>query len=656
MIWWQQSPFVKFRGLKGLKGLSVTLWRRRFRWFGVVACTIVLWSLLTSTVPSWAQDADSAQDTPSDTTEEVTESAEVSRLPVSLNGEPLFFITSEYGVQSIPDRTATVTRNIEALAQSQEVSVDSLTPAREGEVIYIRAGDLPVMVVTEADATATNTTLDRLSNQYLEAIRNGVITYRQENSFGYVAWAIARLIIATLLLLGLRLLLKAAMRRVNRRFPPEKGPFLPSLTVMGLQLLPAAQASALAMQSLQWLRRILFAAAVIAYGIYALGLFPFTRGLRQMVASQLSGTLQQAGEAAIAYLPNFFGICLIVALCHYALKTVHPLFMQLHDGAIKLPGFYREWAKPTYRLVAFFLIALATVLGFPLLPGFGSDAFQGVSLVIGVVVSLGSTGAMSNAVAGIILIYTRSFQVGDRVAFGDLLGDVEEKLLLVTRLRTFDNVIITIPNAALLSGNIINYSASIRETQQPVSFATQITLGYDVPWREVNQVLGKAAIATNYVISNPAPVIFQVGLGDFSVAYEVKVFTNHPNEMERILSDLHQNIQDQCNVAGIEILSPTYSAVRDGNTSTLPESYLPENYTAPGFQLNPLGNLFQVDLHTRQPTPRQSRSPRQGRPNSRRVAPSPPPANTQSNPSPSFSVQRPNQPSSRNSPPQNKGS
>ena len=216
MIWWQQSPFVKFRGLKGLKGLSVTLWRRRFRWFGVVACTIALWSLLTSTVPSWAQDADSAQDTPSDTPEEVTESAEVSRLPVSLNGEPLFFITSEYGVQSIPDRTATVTRNIEALAQSQEVSVDSLTPAREGEVIYIRAGDLPVMVVTEADATATNTTLDRLSNQYLEAIRNGVIIYRQENSFGYVAWAIARLIIATLLLLGLRLLLKAAMRRVNQ--------------------------------------------------------------------------------------------------------------------------------------------------------------------------------------------------------------------------------------------------------------------------------------------------------------------------------------------------------------------------------------------------------------------------------------------------------
>ncbi|MGD1852532.1 MAG: mechanosensitive ion channel family protein, partial [Cyanophyceae cyanobacterium] len=242
------------------------------------------------------------------------------------------------------------------------------------------------------------------------------------------------------------------------------------------------------------------------------------------------------------------------------------------------------------------------------------------------------------------------------------MGDVEEKLLLVTRLRTFENVIITIPNAALLSGNIINYSASIRETQQPVSFTTQVTLGYDVPWRDVNTALGQAAIATRYILSSPAPVIFQVGLGDFSVAYEVKVFTNHPNEMEWILSDLHQNIQDQCNLAGIEILSPAYSAVRDGNTSTTPESYRPEGYTAPGFQLNPLGNLFQVDLHTRQPTPRQSRAPRQSRPNSRR-APQPPPSappKTQPSTSPSFSVQRPNPaptPSTSHNPPsQNQGS
>ncbi len=288
MFWCQRSFFVKFRAGDVFSKASFTnTGRRRFRWLGLALCGLALWSLLTSTAPSFAQDASPSQEGSLEAAEEVAEPPEVSRLPVDLNGEPLFFITSEYGVQSIPDRTDAITRNIKTLAQSREVSTDSLTPAREGEVIYIRAGDLPVMVVTEADATATNTSLDRLANQYLEAIRNGVIVYRQENSFGYIAWAIARFILATVLLLALRLLLKAAMGKVHRWLPAKGEPFLPSLEVAGLQLLPAKQASALAMGSLQWLRRIIFGGAVIAYGIYVLGLFPFARGLRQVAASQL---------------------------------------------------------------------------------------------------------------------------------------------------------------------------------------------------------------------------------------------------------------------------------------------------------------------------------------------------------------------------------
>lgn len=612
---------------------------------GLTLCCVVL--LGGSVSPSWGQEAQTAGGgNPAPTTGTptgTTAAPKVSRLPVNLNGAPLFYITSEFGVQSIPDRTATVTRNIEALAQAQAVAVDSLALEREGDVIYIRAGELPVMVVTQADAAATNTSLERLASQYLDTIRNGVLLYRQENSWGYLLGAIARFLLATLLLPLLRLLLIRLLAEFQRRFPEQQGPFMPTIRLFNLQILSAKQASDAISKLLNWLRRAVFTGGVIAYIIYVLGLFPVTRGLRQLMADQIVETLRGAGAAIAAYLPNFLGICLIITLCRYTLTILHPLFKQLDEGAIAIPGFYPEWAKPTYRLVEFFLIAIATVLAFPMLPGFGSDAFQGISLVIGVVVSLGSTGAMSNAIAGIILIYTRSFQVGDRVAFNDLMGDVEEKLLLVTRLRTFDNVIITIPNGALLGGNIVNYSASMRETHQPVSFTTQVTLGYDVPWREVYQVLGNAAIATPHVLQTPEPVILQVGLGDFSVAYDVKVFTNQPNQMERILSELHQNIQDRCNQAGIEILSPTYSAVRDGNTSTMPASYLPDTYTAPGFQLNPLGNLFQVDLHTQQPPAR--RRPRKTAPHSQAQTSRPaPPAQ-----SPSFSVKKPTSPKSNGS-------
>ena len=236
------------------------------------------------------------------------------------------------------------------------------------------------------------------------------------------------------------------------------------------------------------------------------------------------------------------------------------------------------------------------IIIFPYLPGFGSTAFQGVSIFLGVLVSLGSTAAISNAVAGIILIYTRAFQIGDRVRIADTLGNVEEKLLLVTRIRTFDNVIVTIPNALLLSSNINNYSASMRDTRTPIILSTTVTLGYEVPWRKIDETLTNAALATPDVLPDPAPFVFQTSLGDFSVSYELKVYTDRPTVMERIYSELHKNIQDKCNEAEIEILSPTYSAVRDGNQSTIPETYLPDNYAAPGFNLHPLGNLFQIDL------------------------------------------------------------
>ncbi|MCS6783329.1 MAG: mechanosensitive ion channel family protein, partial [Gloeomargarita sp. SKYG98] len=252
------------------------------------------------------------------------------------------------------------------------------------------------------------------------------------------------------------------------------------------------------------------------------------------------------------------------------------------------PGFYQDWIRPTYRLVATLVLALAFMIIVPFLPGFQSPAFQGVSIF-----SLGSTETVSNAVIGIILIYGRAFQVGDVVNIRDVKGRIEEKTLLITRIRTPRNELVTLPNSIVLNSVITNLSATKQILpEQPLFLNTTVTLGYDTPWEKVYRALIAAALRTKGILSEPAPFVWQTALNDFHVSYNLNAATNQPERIPFIYSELHQNIQDCCNEVGIEIMSPAYTAVRDGNHTTIPENYLPKDYQALGMRITPLSRIF----------------------------------------------------------------
>jgi small-conductance mechanosensitive channel len=227
---------------------------------------------------------------------------------------------------------------------------------------------------------------------------------------------------------------------------------------------------------------------------------------------------------------------------------------------------------------------------FPYLPGSDSPAFQGVSIFLGVLFSLGSTSAIANIIAGLVITYMRPFTIGDRVRIAETEGDIIEKNLLVTRIRTVKNVDITIPNAMVLGSHITNFSSSAQD--RGLILHTSVTIGYDAPWRKVHELLLGAALRTEHVMKDPAPFVLQKSLGDFYVSYELNALTDQPNMMVRIYSDLHQNIQDTFNEAGVEIMSPHYGAMRDGNQMAIPNEYLPPAYHAPSFRLHPLSDLF----------------------------------------------------------------
>ncbi len=275
---------------------------------------------------------------------------------------------------------------------------------------------------------------------------------------------------------------------------------------------------------------------------------------------------------------------MIALVTRYLIRLIRLVFGHISKGDLRITGFYPDWAEPTANLIRALVLVLALIVAFPYLPGATSPAFRGISIFLGVLLSLGSSSAVANTIAGVILTYMRSFLPGDWVQIGDHMGEVVERTLLVTRILTPKAEVITIPNSTVMSGAVKNYSTEAKKSG--VIFYTSVSISFDTPWRTVHQLLISAASATKHVLRQPAPFVLQRSLDDFYVTYELNAYTDTPREVLNIYSDLHQNIQDTFNEAGLEICSPHFSALRDGNSIAIPEQYIAPDYKPSGFRLN----------------------------------------------------------------------
>ena len=382
------------------------------------------------------------------------------------------------------------------------------------------------------------------------------------------------------------------MTRVVRSW---KGTRIRTISIQSTNLLTAERITNLLSGALRIGR---FAALILLWYLFLPTVFSFFDATQTWASTLIGYVLKPIltmASAFVNYLPNLITIVVILFISRYVLKFIAFIFKEIDQEAITLPGFLPEWAAPTYKIVRFLILVFVAIVVFPYLPGSDSPAFQGISLFVGVLFSLGSTTAIANIVAGVVLTYMRPFRVGDRVKIADTMGDVIEKTLLVTRVRTVKNVDITIPNAMVLGSHIINFSTSADD--RGLILHTVVTIGYDVPWRQVHDLLISAALATGHILKEPSPFVLQTGLNDYYPVYELNAYTNNPSMMARIYSELHQNIQDKFNESGVEILSPAYSAVRDGNSMAVPPDYLPKSYQAPGFRLFSFGNPTNKEGH-----------------------------------------------------------
>lgn len=503
--------------------------------------------------------------------------------PVVFARDTLFSIQTRIGAFSPADRARALQERMARLADDPLVKFDSVTVSESETSSDLIAGNVVLLSVTDADARAAGQARQALALAWGRAIAQAM----RSESF----WASAKIIVLgallTVLATGVLILilkvLGRVLRRVQRLIFGWKGTRLRPLRIQNVEILSAERLARQLVGATRVIRVALILVLLYFYLPLVFSFFPWTRTLGTTLLGYVIQPLEQTLLSLIRYVPKLLTIGVVVVVTRYLLKLIHVLFRAFEAGSISLAGFHRDWAEPTFTIVRFLAMAFALVVIFPNLPGAGSDAFKGVSVFFALLLSLGSSSAIANAVAGTVITYMRPFKVGDRVEIAATTGDVIERTLLVTRVRTIKNVDVTIPNAMVLSSHIVNFSSSARE--RGLILHTTVTIGYDAPWKTVHELLLAAAAATENIQAEPSPFILQTSLDDSYVSYELNAYTDQPNLMATTYSNLHQHIQDRFNEAGVEIMSPHYAAVRDGNQTTVPATYLLPSYQAPSFRI-----------------------------------------------------------------------
>jgi len=375
-----------------------------------------------------------------------------------------------------------------------------------------------------------------------------------------------------LVLLGQFLLFRLSSwlyKKVKNRIQQLKDTKLKPISIQNYEILDTQKQVSLLIFLANILRYLLLFILLVLTIPILFSIFPQTKELAYKIAYYIWNPVKDILEGILGYIPNLFTIIVICLVIKYVIKGIRYLATEIDAGRLKINGFYSDWAMPTYHIIRFLLYAFMIAMIYPYLPGANSGVFQGVSVFVGLIVSLGSSTVIGNIIAGFVITYMRAFKQGDRIKLNDTVGNVIEKTAFVTRLRTIKNEIVTIPNSFIMSSQTVNYTSSART--YGLIIHSEVTIGYDAPWRKVHQLLIDAAKATPGVMPEPAPFVLETALSDFYPVYQINAYIQEANNMTTIYSALHQNIQDYFDKAGIEIMSPHYTAFRNGNASTIPK-------------------------------------------------------------------------------------
>jgi small-conductance mechanosensitive channel len=507
--------------------------------------------------------------------------------PVVFN-DTLFYVYSKLGPFSPADRAKAIVERITSLSDDPFFKADSLYTAESELTTDIMYKDRVIMSVTDGDARAQNKTRLDIAKSDLETLRKVIDQEKASKSLKSIAVQILSSLLVLLVLIVIIYFVSRVFRWIYIQIRSSKGVVLKGFRIKDFEILTPERQVEVALHIARVLKVLIILLLIYLSLPILFSFFPSTKEISTKLLQFILKPLNMIILGILGFLPNLFVIIVVFIVTRYVVKLVKLIADGVEKGTISFPRFYPDWAKPTFNIVRILLYAFMFVVIFPYLPGSSSPAFRGVSIFLGVLFSLGSTSAIANLIAGLVITYMRAFKIGDRVKIGDDVGDVIEKKLLLTRIRTIKNEDITIPNSTILSRHTINFSSASQSLG--LILHTTVTIGYDAPWRTVHQLLISAAKNTPGILDQPEPFVLQTSLDNSYVSYQINAYTNEPNRMAEIYSGLHQNIQDKFNEAKVEIMSPHYQAIRDGNQTTIPADYLPQEYQAPAFRISKIND------------------------------------------------------------------
>ena len=523
--------------------------RARWRyWFRVIAGALVL-----SGCASGAIAAEAAKPA------EVSKVAAPKEAELVVWNQPITVFRASFAGLTPEERVAQAAERIQDLPLGIESAEIKFEPAKIGtaEGIAFSINSRQLFFLTAGDlAPDSNQTLNTQAQTVVTALRSALRARVEQRQWSTLLMSVARVLIATLILLSLMWL----WRRVkiwllktlqNTALLPEK-----SLRLFAVDLrMHILQGGRVAI-------RLISAAVVLVLGywwlVYSLEQFPYTAAVGQKLETSLVQLFLDFGRGALAAIPGLVAVVIIFLIALWCVRVINTFFKEIEKGTLSLPWLEKETARTTQTLLIVAVWLFALVVGYPYVPGSGTEAFKILSILIGIMIVLGSTGLISQIMSGLFVTYSKGVRPGDHVRIGDVEGEVLNVGLLATKLKTLKQEEITVPHSLFVGATTTNYSRLTDE--EGMLITVSLTIGYDVPWRQVHELLLLAASRTPGIYHEPPPRVLQVELSDFYVKYHLLAHLEDGRSRAEVLSDLYAEIQDAFNEYGAQIMSPHFES------------------------------------------------------------------------------------------------
>ncbi len=498
-----------------------------------------------------------AQDAPAEPPDPEISDTEVFKAPVIVDGDTLFFLR---GSSALPasERAERVQNSIIEVAEASESPDVEITFEETDLGTRIRADGSIISIVTVADAELDQMELDVLTFLHGDAIKEAIIAYRanrteQARVSGAIeaaAWTVGFVVFIVAILWLHRRIRRRTLKFVKRHLKDVE-----TATAKSVQ---AEAIAALVRYGLNFILLVIFFLGFYYYLSFVLLAFAETRYFAQLLLTYLTEPVLLIFKGIISYIPNLIMLALITWVTLYIIKGMRVFFDAVEAGSFDLGDFEKHWINPTFNIARVVVIMIALVFAVPYIPGSDSAAFQGLTILVGAMLSLGANSVVSNMLAGLFVIYRRSTSIGDRIQIGDHVGDVVQIKLMETHLKSIKNELISIPNAQLMNSDVVNFSK--KTDGSGLLLHTTVGIGYEEPPEKVEAMLIEAAHRTKGIKAKPEPFILWTALADYAINYQINGYTTRGSSIPKIRSDLHRNIVAVFNENNVQIMTPSYMA------------------------------------------------------------------------------------------------